>query len=217
VLYRSDAGKKQISYFRHVRERVRYNPLPRIFIDGLDKLGIKIHLIYLIREGITEGVARPREDGLESCEVGFLGAEDMTEIAQIPYRPVRYEKLQSRLKDGNLCLGAKREGCLVCFTWCNLIRCQSEGYSFLLNDDEAYLFDAYTAFDLRGQGLAPALRYRLYEELARMGRTKLYSISERFNAPALRFKLKLGAEILKSNWNITLFRKWYFGPRGQRP
>ena len=206
-----------MSYLAHLRDKVRYSPLPRIFIDGLDKLGIQIHLIYLIREGITGGVALQQQDGLEGYEVGFLGAEDMTEMAQIPYRPVRYEELQSRLKDGNLCLGANRDGHLVAFTWCNLIRCQSEGYSFPLNDDEAYLFDAYTAADLRGQGLAPALRYRLYEELARMSRTKLYSITERFNAPALRFKLKLGAGILKSDWYVTLFRKWHFGPRGQRP
>jgi GNAT superfamily N-acetyltransferase len=206
-----------MSYLAHLRDKVRYSPLPRIFIDGLDKLGIQIHLIYLIREGIIGGVARQQQDGLEGYEVVFLGAGDMTEMAQIPYRPVRYEELQSRLKDGNLCLGAKRDGHLVAFTWCNLTRCQSEGYSFPLNDDEAYLFDAYTASDLRGQGLAPALRYRLYEELARMGRTKLYSITERFNAPALRFKLKLGAGILKSDWYITLFRKWHFGPRGQRP
>ena len=105
----------------------------------------------------------------------------------------------------------------MAFTWCNLTQCLSEGYSFPLNDEEAYLFDAYTASDLRGQGLAPALRYRLYEELARLGRTKLYSISERFNTPAIRFKLKLGAKLLKSDWYVTLFKKWHFGRRGQRP
>src|SRR4030043_247978 len=203
-----------MSYLEHLRDKVRYSPLPRIFIDGLNKLGIQIHLIYLIREGITGGIPRQQQDGLEGYEVGLLEAKDMTEMAQIPYRPLSYAELQNRLKDGNLCLGAKRDGRLVAFTWCNLIWCKSEGVLFPLNDDEAYLFDAYTASDLRGQGLAPALRYRLYEELARMGRTKLYSISERFNAPALRFKLKLGAGILNSGWHVTLFRKGHFGKRG---
>lgn len=206
-----------MSYLAHLRDKVRYSPLPRIFIDGLNKLGIQIHLIYLIREGITGSIPLQQKDGLEGYEVGFLEAKDMTEMAQIPYRPVSYEELQSRLKDGNLCLGAKRDGRLVAFTWCNLIWCKSEGVSFSLNNDEAYLFDAYTASDLRGQGLAPALRYRLYEELARMGRTKLYSISERFNAPALRFKLKLGAGILNSGWHVIFFKKWHFGPNCRRP
>jgi GNAT superfamily N-acetyltransferase len=205
------------SYFTHLRDKVRYSPLPRLFIDGFDKLGIQIHLVYLIREGITEGVARLQQDRVEGYDVAFLGLEDMMEMARIPYRPARYEELKNRLKHGNLCLGAKRDGHLVAFTWCNLTRCETEGYSFPLNDYEAYLFDAYTTHELRGQGLAPALRYRLYEELARKGRTKLYSISDRFNAPALRFKLKLGARILKSDWYVTLFRRWHFGPRGQRP
>lgn len=209
--------EKEISYLAYLREKVRYNPLPRIFIDGLAKLGIRIHLFYLIREDITGGVTRQQRDALEGYEVGFLRTEDMTEMAQIPHRPVSYEELQSRLKGGNLCLGAKCEGGLVAFTWCNLTWCHYEGCPFPINDDEVYLFDTYTASYLRGQGLAPALRYRLYEELARMGRTKLYSITERFNAPALRFKLKLGARILKSGWHVTLFKKWHFGPRCQRP
>jgi GNAT superfamily N-acetyltransferase len=205
------------SYFMHLRDKVRYSPLPRFFIDGLDKLGIRIHLVYLIREGINEGVARLHRDGLDGYEVQFLGSEDMAEMARIPYRPFRYEELQSRVRNGNLCLGARRDGRLVAFTWCNLARCIFKGYSFPLSDDEAYLFDAHTAPELRGHGIAPALRYRLYEELARKGRTKLYSISDRFNTPALRFKLKLGAEILKSESYVTLFRRWHFGPRGQRP
>ncbi len=206
-----------MSYLIHLRDKVRYSPLPRIFVDGLDKLGIHIFLIYLIREGITGSIPRQQQDGLKGYEVGFLEAKDIAEMAQIPYRPVSYEELLNRLQDEHLCLGAKCDGRLVAFTWCNLIRCKSEGVSFPLNKDEAYLFDAYTAPELRGQGLAPALRYRLYEELARMGRTKLYSITERFNAPALRFKLKLGAEILNSGWHVTFFRKWHFGPNCQRP
>lgn len=206
-----------MSYLAHLRDKVRYSPLPRIFIDGLDKLGIQIHLIYLTREGITGGVPPQQQDGLEGYEIRFLGPEDMTEMAKIPYRPASDQELRSRLKDGNLCLGAKRNGRLVAFTWCNLTCCTSEGCTFPLNDDEAYLFDAYTSSDSRGQGLAPGLRYRLYEELARMGRTKLYSVTDRYNTPALRFKLKLGAVILKSNWQVTLFKRWHFGPKCQRP
>ncbi len=206
-----------MSYLKHLQDKVRYNPLPRIFIDGLDKLGIQIHLIYLVREGITGSIPWQHQDSLKGYEVSFLEAKDMTEMVQIPYRPASYEELIGRLRDGNLCLGAKRDGRLVAFTWCDLIWCKSEGVSFPLSDDEAYLFDAYTAPELRGQSLAPALRYCLYEKLARMGRTNLYSITQRFNASALRFKLKLGAVILKSSWHVILFKKWHFGPKCQRP
>lgn len=206
-----------MSYFVYLRDKIRYSALPRIFIDGLDWLGIQIRLIYLVREGITGSASQQYRDSLNGYDVGFLEAKDMKEMAKIPYRAASYEELLDRLRNGNLCLGAKCNGRLVAFTWCNLIQCKSEGVSFPLSHDEAYLFDAYTATELRGRGLAPALRYCLYEKLAQMGRTKLYSITQRFNTPAMRFKLKLGAVILKSSWHVTLFRRWHFGPICQRP
>jgi ribosomal protein S18 acetylase RimI-like enzyme len=206
-----------MSYLAYLWDKVRYNPPLRIFIDGLDKLGIQIKLFYLIQEGISVSAARQQWDKLRGYEVVFLGVEDMSEIARFPYRPISYEELQSRLKDGKLCLGAKRDGQLAAFTWCSLTWCDFEGCRFPLKDDEAYLFDVYTASHLRGQGLAPALRYCLYEELARMGRTKLYSITDRFNRAALRFKLKLGAQVLKSGWHVTFIKKYDFGPRYKRP
>jgi len=206
-----------MSYLAYLWDKVRYNPPPRIFIDGLDKLGIEIKLFYLVQEGIPVSAARQQWDTLGEYEVVFLGVEGMSEIARFPYRPFSYGELQSRLKDGKLCLGARRDGQLAAFTWCDLTCCDFKGYRFPLNDDEAYLFDAYTASQSRGQGLAPALRYRLYEELARMGRTKLYSITDRFNRPALRFKLKLGGQVLKSGWHVTFMNKYDFGPRYKRP
>jgi len=206
-----------MSYLSYLWDKVRYDPPPRIFIDGLDKLGIQIKLFYLMQEGLSVSAIRPQQDTLGGYEVGFLGMEDMSEVARFPYRPVRYEELQRRLKDGRLCLGAKRDGQLAAFTWCNLTLLDFQGLRFPLRDDEAYLFDAYTASHLRGQGLAPALRYYLYEELARMGRTKLYSITDRFNRAALRFKLKLGGQVLKSCWHVSLLKRYDFGPRYKRP
>jgi GNAT superfamily N-acetyltransferase len=206
-----------MSYLAHLRDKVSYSPLPRIFMDALDKLGIQIRLFYILREGFTRQVSPQPRQSLDGYDIGFIGMEDLEEMAHIPYRPARQSELERRLTDGNLCLGAKRDGRLVAFTWCNLTHCLSDGYSFRLNVDEAYLFDAYTSPDLRGQGIAPALRYRLYEELARLGRTTLYSISERLNAPAIRFKSKLGATLVRSDWYVTLFWTWHFGPRGERP
>ncbi len=206
-----------MSYLAYLLGKVRYNPPPRIFVDGLDKLGVQIQLFYLTQEGLSVSAAREQWKTLAGYEIAFLGMEDMSEIARFPYRPVSYEELDSRLRDGKLCLGAKRDGQLAAFTWCNLAWCDFKGFQFPLRDDEAYLFDAYTASDMRGQGLAPALRYRLYEELARMGRTRLYSITDRFNRPALQFKLKLGAQVLKSGWHVTLVKKYDFGPKYKRP
>jgi hypothetical protein len=45
----------------------------------------------------------------------------------------------------------------------------------------------------------------------------VYSITDCFNAPALQFKQKLGARIIKSGWHIILFKKWHFGSRSDHP
>ena len=60
----------------------------------------------------------------------------------------------------------------------------------------------------RGKNLAPYLRYKSYEMLKEMGRDKLYSISEYFNSPAVKFKQKLNAKKLKIILFINLFNKF---------
>ena len=62
----------------------------------------------------------------------------------------------------------------------------------------------------RGKGIAPYIRYQLYKELTKLGRNKLYSISDFFNAPAIKFKKKLNAKSHKLILFIEIFNKWRF-------
>src|SRR5262245_46792446 len=99
-----------MSYLAHLRDKVIYSQLPRILIDGFDKLGIQIRVIYVIQEGMTGDVCHRPENSLEGYEIGFVGREALAEMAKAPYRPIREKDLERRLKDGNLCLAAKRDG-----------------------------------------------------------------------------------------------------------
>jgi hypothetical protein len=63
----------------------------------------------------------------------------------------------------------------------------------------------------RGRNLAPFLRYAVYEHLNRSGHTKLYSITEYFNTPAVKFKEKLGARQLKLGLCVRFFNRWKWG------
>ena len=85
-----------------------------------------------------------------------------------------------------------------------------DGYKFPLKDNEAYLFDAYTLMHFRGKGLAPYIRYQCYKELAKSDRHKLFSISNYFNTPSIKFKNKLNAKFLELRLSVELFRKWSF-------
>ena len=99
---------------------------------------------------------------------------------------------------------------LVGFTWSNLKEISMKWYQCPLRENEAYLFDAYTLMPYRGKGIAPYLRNFIYEELGKLGRTKLYSYSDFFNTPALKFKQKLKAEKVKLFVVIELLKKWHF-------
>jgi|SRR5581483_2980419 len=186
-----------------------HQALLRILIDACAKLGVRVEPFHLVVEGLGHG----RPPALASCasdyEVKFLTADDMPVLANIPGRLPTEVELRQRLREGKRCLGILRQGLLVAFTWCDLDTCCFETIPvFALKGNEAYLFDAYTRETARGGGLAPFMRYRLYEELAKLGRDRCYSITVLFNAPAARFKAKLGARVVELHLLIELFRRW---------
>ena len=77
-----------------------------------------------------------------------------------------------------------------------------------LDDDEVYLFAAFSNPDYRGQGLAPLMRSAGYAALRNRGKSRFYSYTEFFNTPARRFKEQLGERNELLRLHIDLFGKW---------
>ncbi len=164
-------------------------------------------------EGLFNGSLPHLEKGFDEYDIVPLGSEDIRTISTIPGRFVSGEELFRRLKEGKKCLGVKHHGEVTAFTWYDLDEFNFKGYTFPLKENEAYLFDTYTLISFRGKGIAPYMRYQCYKELANLGRHKLYSITERFNTPAVKFKEKLNAKLLELYVYIELFKKWHFHSR----
>lgn len=199
-----------MNYLKYIRLKIRHNPFPRVILDALAKMGIKTQPYYLCVEGLSDRTLPPYETGFHQYLFSFLGPEDMKKIGTIPHRFFSEQQLLSRLKKGQLCFAAKCRGKIAAFAWCNLEECHYDGCNFPLKNHEAYLFDTYTLNSFRGRGIAPYLRYHLYEELARMGRKRLYSVSERFNIPSIRFKQKLNAKFVGRGIYVELFKRRLF-------
>ena len=182
-----------------------------MLIDTMATLGLKVEPYLLYRESISGAKGRVLAPGDPRDEIGFLGAGDMEDIANMQGRTLPAETMLDRLHRGMLCLGVKRDGVLVAFTWCNLDECTIGGRTVLtLREDEAYLFDTYTVESRRGEGLAPLMRRRMLDELARIGRTGCYSATVTLNTPGRRFKEKLGAKVAGRGMVVELFRRWKF-------
>lgn len=185
-----------------------------MLIDVVSKLGLRIEPYRVYLEGLGHSKAPGSPIGLDGSDLGFLDAGDMAEISRMPGRNLSEDDLRVRIRAGMLCLGVKYRGSIVAFTWCNLHQCTFEKHPlFKLESHEASLFDAYTVESFRGRDLAPWMRYRCYEEMARLGRDRCYSITVVFNEPAVRFKQKLGAQALELGVFVEILRRWRFHNR----
>jgi hypothetical protein len=197
-----------MDYWKYIYSKARYSHPLRLVVDGLWKMGVQLRPFYVFQEGMSDAGINELETGLDEHEVGFLGAGDMEVISGFPSRNTSLDRLLQRLKEGKRCLGMKRRGELIAFVWCDFEACSFEGFRFDLSEDEAYLYDMYTLEPYRGKGVAPYLRYQCYRELDILGKRKLFSVSDYFNTPAVKFKLKLNARIIELGLLIDLFGKW---------
>lgn len=202
-----------MSYYAYIRRRIRHSGFTRLLLEILAKIGINLRPFVLLREGVFENTSRDFGNRFESAEITYLEAEDMpalASLADLPGRSVTEDELQERLRAGNKCRALTLNGELAAFSWCDYEKCSFQGYPFSLKSNEVYLYDAYTFVAFRGKGIAPYVRYSLYEDLAKEGREICYSISDRFNRPSLRFKEKLNAKWLISGVYLVLFSRWRF-------
>lgn len=198
-----------MAILRKVKQTVNQNYFLQYLYDRSKSI-VNIIPFYLVREGIFDEIDLNLEPKIkvDQCETGFLGPSDMKAISASPEVNDTEEALLERIANGCLCLGIKYRSDIVAYMWCNLRECDSDNLSFKLEEYEAYLTDARTFNAYRGKNLAPYLRYQLYKNLREMGRTKLFSITEFFNAPAIRFKKKLKAKPLKFYLRIRFLKKY---------
>lgn len=184
-----------------------YNRLLRGVLRRLLRVGIDIHPFLLVREALQADL--PRVDIDPRFEFSELNEEDLPGIHAL--RPgMKIERYRDFLRDdGKLCFGLKDQDRLVAKMWIDTETINSAQYSRPLESDEAYLFDAFSSEEHRGQNLAPYLRVRCYERIRQLGRRRIYSISEFTNTPARRFKEKLGAK------DAALIVYWRLGQRAE--
>jgi ribosomal protein S18 acetylase RimI-like enzyme len=168
----------------------------------LARVGIRIHLFLVVREGAPSNIEHLTTDPRFSF--GFVGTDDIPELVRV--RPgVDAAKCAERLRGGLLCYVVKDGSRIVSMMWCDLEKFDVETFHRRLGDREAYLFGAYTDPAYRGQNLAPFLRLKCYSALRAIGRDSFFSITEYFNTAAHRYKEKLGAVDESLHLNVGIF------------
>lgn len=173
----------------------------------LEKIGIKIVPYYITREFLYDEVELNLEPELKPITCEFLSSFEVKELySQAEIRNLANES-DIWQESGCLCFALKYGQEYAAYMWCNLRHCNSDLSPFPLNNDEAYIFRARTMNAYRGKNVAPFLRYELDKKLIEKGHTKIYSITECFNTPAINFKKKLKAKNIKLCFYLGLFHK----------
>jgi hypothetical protein len=171
----------------------------------LSSAGIVIEPYYFYQERTADPV--PVGEGLHSEGYEFFeaGTGDADGIAALDPNADNRGEIRENFRDGKRCFALSRDGRIVAVSWCDIREIGFEPCRRPLEPDEAYLYGMETLFAYRGRSLAPFLRMRCFDSLRAEGRRVIYSYSDRFNHPAVRFKEKIGATILFTGLYVKLF------------
>ena len=193
---------------RHIKRFPQYiknGLLPQKILQFLGCIGLVIKPYYLVQEGLTDNEEFDSGKEFKDFEFFELKQEDMKKLDHYDGRSTTASTFQKRIEEGHLCFALKSENTIAAFCWCNPKYIQhNKAFSRPLNNREAYLYDAQTLYSFRGQNLAPYLRYKCYKALKSMGRDVLFSHSDYFNRPSIRFKQKLNARFLAIGFDVEI-------------
>lgn len=119
-----------------------------------------------------------------------------------------------RLRDGHMCLVARHEGNIVHTCWVATGRARIEYLrrELSLPPDTAYVYEAFTAPEFRGQGISAARSLYLQEMLRRAGYRRAIAVIVPENRAAFRPPEKAGyrrAGVLRTLWFGPW--RWHFG------
>jgi len=135
--------------------------------------------------------------------VRFLAPSD---FKYIETKDVTFWKLLGEMKAGSKCLGLIGDGMVLSYLWVS-DRMQYLGLKRMLKKNECYFYNSVTKPEERGKGYAEILRAKSYEILKKQGKDTFYSVTDLKNKSALRFKEKIGAEVIE---RYTYVKFWKY-------
>lgn len=196
-------------------ERTRQSgPLATVFYavrPYLTRAGLALTPFYYAMETLGPDSGMEAEPVPEGFEFSVFGPEDVAAIAAHPERAnyVSAEYVLDNYRNGDTCIGLKRQGVIAAFCWFSLEANRSKVNPAKMRAHEAYLYDLYVFEAFRGRHCALALRHKTYEMLRGLERRVLYTVTGTANTASLRFKQRLGARVLFLGVAVGVFGKYH--------
>lgn len=130
---------------------------------------------------------------MSDLKVKYMAPTDFKHIETKDYTFWNYIH---ELVGGSRCIALIKDGGVVSYLWVNDKMIDYYLLKIPLKKNEAMLYFHVTKPEERGKGYAEILRAKVYDILRSQGKDTFYSITDLENKPALRFKEKIGAEIV---------------------
>lgn len=200
---------KKIKKRKWFSDKVQHGLLMYGITNRLAKKGIEIRPYYWEREYISEHNEPKINGNPDEYSIKYLGPNEIKEICASGKGYNLSEKLE-KLKNGQICIGLFHDDNIVAYSWIELNTLNFRNRKIHLKENESYLGGMFTIEAYRGKNLAAFLRYQVYEILKNKGVNTIYSISDYFNYPAIKFKKKLKSEHLKLYFYIGLFNRFHW-------
>ena len=169
----------------------------------LKSVGIHLEPFFTVREGEAAAILT-NTDGFRFALVSDREFDALVEFERTENR----ETLHEWISLGRRCFSVWDGDKLIATMWCDFDTFNFEPNHRMLEDDEVYLYAAYSDPSYRGQSVAPNMRLRCYAALREMGYSRFYSYTDFFNVAARRFKTKLGARNEQLRFHYRLFGRW---------
>ena len=201
--------------FKKLGRGLRYGTLLRSLVRSLKpllaRMGLKMSLYDLHRaEFDKELCIEPKLEAVS--KLVRLETSDVKAICAVLSSLVTKAKVRRRLALGDRCGVIKHEGNIAGHIWWNEQKLSADRLSFSLKKDEAYISDVYVVETYRGKRLGPYMLSQLRTQLAKMGRTTVFGVTNFFNKPSLMGWKKRNTRPLRLYLYVNLLNKvhWNF-------
>ena len=186
-------------------------------LEMLERAGLLIEPYYFYEEQMSFHTPIPvnlRGEEYDFCEATL---EDVDELAAINLNRDTRAEILNEFREGRRCYALRLDGRIIASSWCDLNEIHFPSCRRILDEDEAYIYRTEVLYSYRGRDVASHLRTMIYTLLASGGRKFLYSYTDFFNRPAVRFKKKIGARVLFFGLSVRMRglgrKNWIFRER----
>ncbi len=199
--------KEQSRFYKikMLRTRAKNGLLMYTVRNTLTRIGLDLDPFWLEMESLKFCDEPTLKDQKELYTLRKI--DDSVIIEQYQTLSWNTEELKKVLASDHYSFGLYRNDQIAALMFACINQYTFKNQQFVLGANEAYLGNMYTYEHFRGKNLAPYLRYKCYEMLAKEGKTTCYSITQYFNTSSLKFKAKLGVQHQALYLHLGLFKR----------